>query len=63
MDFADKVKYIRKILNITQTALAQRLNVSFATVNRWENKAFKPSSLAQKVIDEFCEKNDIRFKK
>lgn len=63
MDFADKVKHIRKMMNLTQTALAKRLNVSFATVNRWENKTFNPSALAQKVIDEFCKQEGIVFKK
>jgi DNA-binding transcriptional regulator YiaG len=39
-------------MNITQEKLAQRLGVSFATVNRWENGKAKPSQLAQKQIEE-----------
>lgn len=36
MTFADKVKYVRKKLGISQEKLATLLEVSFATVNRWE---------------------------
>lgn len=62
MDFSDKVKYIRKVSNLTQVELAKKLNIAFATVNRWENKTFKPSKMAQKIIDDFCEKEKITFK-
>ena len=36
MDFAKKVKIVRGILKISQEKLAQLLEVSFSTVNRWE---------------------------
>lgn len=62
MDFADKVKFIRETLNLTQVELSQKLNVAFATVNRWENKAFKPSAMAQKIINDFCKQSGIEFK-
>lgn len=61
MDFADKVKHIRNTLSLTQMELAKQLNVSFATVNRWENKAFKPSGMAQRMIDDFCKNKGIKF--
>lgn len=62
MDFADRVKHIREELRLTQMELAKQLNVSFATVNRWENKAFRPSALAQKVIYDFCKQNNVKLK-
>ena len=31
------IKQIRTYLNISQTELAEQLNVTFTTVNRWEN--------------------------
>lgn len=31
------LKIIREYLNMSQTELAELLNISFATVNRWEN--------------------------
>src|SRR3989339_197333 len=44
-DFADRVKSLRGQLALTQTQLAARLGVSFATVNRWENAQARPSAL------------------
>src|SRR3989339_149722 len=45
-DFADRVKSLRGQLALTQTQLAARLGVSFATVNRWENAQARLPSLA-----------------
>jgi len=39
--------------------MADALNVSFATINRWENAKVTPSNLAQKTFYEFCENNFI----
>jgi transcriptional regulator with XRE-family HTH domain len=38
MEYSEFVKKVRKQLNYTQKELAEALNVSYATVNRWENK-------------------------
>lgn len=40
MERSEEVKSIRRKLGLTQTRLAELLGVSFATVNRWENKKF-----------------------
>src|SRR5438309_4396222 len=40
------VRQIREKLGLTQAALAERLGVSFVTVNRWENDKAEPSGLA-----------------
>jgi superfamily II DNA or RNA helicase len=45
-DYPDQIKRLRGALGLTQQALAQRLGVSFATVNRWENGQTKPSQLS-----------------
>ena len=45
-DYPDRIKQFRGRLGLTQQALAQRLGVSFATVNRWENGQTKPSQLS-----------------
>ncbi len=42
-DYPDRIKRARGRLGLTQQALADRLGVSFATVNRWENAQTKPS--------------------
>lgn len=56
MTFSEKVKYVRTQLNLTQEELAHKLGVSFATVNRWESGAYKPSRMGQRVFEEFCKK-------
>lgn len=30
-------------MNLSQEALTERLNVSFATINRWENEQYEPT--------------------
>lgn len=62
MDFCEEVKIVREKLDLTQKELAEALNISFATVNRWENKKVKPSNLAEKMFDDFCESNFINLK-
>lgn len=45
-DYPERIKMMRSGLGLTQQALAERLGVSFATVNRWENGQTKPSQLS-----------------
>jgi len=45
-DYPFFVQRLRERLGLTQEQLATRLGVSFATVNRWENKQAKPSPLS-----------------
>lgn len=59
MEYSEFVKKVRKQLNYTQKELAEALNVSYATVNRWENKQALPSKLAVKSFLDFCENNFI----
>lgn len=44
------LRAIRANLNLTQEQLAERLGVSFATVNRWEGGANVPQKAAREVI-------------
>ena len=53
------IKQIRERLNISQTELAEQLNVTFATVNRWENGRAVPNKLAQTKLYEICKENDV----
>lgn len=55
------VKKIRDTLGISQEELARELGVSFATINRWENKKSQPSKLAKQAIKELCDKNNINY--
>ena len=61
MAFADKVKYVREKLKLSQEELAHELGVSFATINRWENGSYNPSRLARKAFDEYCIEKSIEF--
>lgn len=49
----EKIKDLRKRLNLSQEEFAQKLGVSFTSVNRWENGQAKPSKLAKKQIEAF----------
>ena len=53
------IKKIRTSLNMSQTELAELLNISFATVNRWENGRAVPNKLAQSTLYELCKTNDV----
>lgn len=59
MSFDEILKSIRKELNITQEQLARDLNVSFSTLNRWENSRNVPSRLARMRLIEFCTEKGI----
>ena len=63
MDFADIVKAVRKQLGLSQQLLADALNMSFSTINRWENRHVVPSKLAQKTFINYCEDNFIDVSK
>ena len=55
-DYPSLVKEVRRQLAISQEDLARELGVSYATVNRWENRQAKPSKLARAQLDAFCER-------
>lgn len=59
MVFSSVVKKVRLELKLSQQQLAQALNVSYTTINRWENGHVVPSNLAQKSFFDFCENNFI----
>ena len=39
---AERIRRLRKRLGLTQTELAERMGVSFASINRWENGHVEP---------------------
>ncbi|MGD9568636.1 MAG: helix-turn-helix domain-containing protein [Sedimentibacter sp.] len=59
MAFGKIIKSIRKQLGITQEQLAHELNVSFSTINRWENGHRVPNKLAIVCLIEFCRNNAV----
>ena len=62
MDFKDKLVFVRAKLNLTQTELAKKLNVSFSSVSRWENGKSKPTKKAIVVFNEYCKSNNIEVR-
>jgi type I restriction enzyme M protein len=48
---AESIRALRAKLNLSQEQLADRLGVSFATVNRWEAGKAKPQRAQQDAID------------
>lgn len=53
------LKQIRIHLKMSQTEFAEKLNVTFATVNRWENGRAVPNKLAQSQIYELCREKSV----
>lgn len=52
---ASTIRDLRNRLRLSQEELAQRLDVSFATVNRWENGKSEPQGNARAAIDKLLE--------
>lgn len=52
---------VRAKLNLSQTELAAMLDVSFASVNRWENGKYQPTRLVKEKIRLICEENNVQM--
>ncbi|OQA92454.1 MAG: putative type I restriction enzymeP M protein [Elusimicrobia bacterium ADurb.Bin231] len=64
MDFKDVpeiIRQLRKKLNLSQEELAAKLEVSFTTLNRWENGRIEPRGKAKKAILKLIEESDLNF--
>jgi len=59
MEFKNRCLQVRLRLNLSQEMLAQKLGVSFATVNRWENGKSVPSKLTTYRFEKFCKENNV----
>lgn len=53
------IKQIRTYLNMSQSEFAEQLNVTFATVNRWENGRAVPNKLAQSAMFDLCKEKSV----
>jgi type I restriction enzyme M protein len=54
-NIATTIREVRAKLKYSQEELASRLNVSFATVNRWENGKAQPQGAARDAINKLLE--------
>ena len=59
MELPKKIKEIRMFNFLSQEEFAQRLGVSYATVNRWETGKTIPNIKAMKRLDEYCKQEGI----
>jgi len=59
MNFSEKLKFIRRKLEISQEQLARELQVSYATINRLETGKTLPSYQTLQALEIFCKKNNI----
>lgn len=53
MEIFEKLKLVQHLSGITQEGLAQKLGVSFATLNSWINGKSNPRKKAEILIDDF----------
>lgn len=60
-NYAKALIELRSKLNISQTELAALLNVSYPSVNRWENDKTIPIKIARVRIEKLCKENDINI--
>jgi DNA-binding XRE family transcriptional regulator len=59
MDYQRLVKELRVKLILSQQEFANLLNVSFASINRWETGKHEPTIKVKRKIVELCKQNDI----
>lgn len=59
MTYADAIEKLRKKMLLTQTELADLLEVSFGTVNRWESGKYEPTMKMKRKLKPLFEKYDI----
>ena len=57
MMFDEQVRYVRKVLMLTQAQLAIELKVTESTVRRWEQGKSRPHSSGRRRFYAFCEAN------
>ena len=61
MNWSKIIKDLRNIMMLTQTELAEVLEVSFASINRWENGRYVQSIIIKRRIKDLCKKNNINL--
>jgi DNA-binding transcriptional regulator YiaG len=61
MDYSKAIKELRERMMLSQEEFAEKLGVSFATVNRWENGHHEPTYKARRQIAALCKKHGIKI--
>ncbi len=60
IDYPKSLHKLRRTLNVSQQQLANILNVSFSSVNRWENGHYEPTIIAKVKLDELFDQVKIK---
>lgn len=53
MTYAEGIKLLRKKMLISQKELAEKLGVSFVSVNRWENNKYEPTIKVKRKLKNY----------
>lgn len=61
MNYPNLIKRLREKLILSQTEFATMLEVSFSSVNRWENGKHEPTIKVKRRIIELCKENNIEI--
>lgn len=61
MPFPEQIKYIRMLLQLTQTELAEEIGISYATISRWERENRTPQIAMLGKFYSFCIRNGIEL--
>lgn len=59
MTYAEGIKLLRKKMLISQKELAEKLGVSFVSVNRWENNKYEPTIKVKRKLKKYFIMVDI----
>ena len=58
---ADKVRSLRTHLKLTQSELADELNVRQQTVSEWETGQYRPRGASEKVLTIIAERAEYQY--
>jgi len=61
MDYQRLVKKLREKLILSQQELAELLEVSFSSINRWETGKHEPTTKIKRKIVALCKENNINL--
>ena len=59
IDYKKTIVKIRAGLGLSQQGLADLLDVTFQTVNRWENGHFEPTKIVKAKLERLMKDKDI----
>lgn len=61
MALSDNLRMMRQKQFLTQEALANELEVTLSTVNRWETGKSSPNLSTMKKIKDYCTNNNVNY--